>query len=276
MIRELAGTVQPSSVSYASLPRQCHHSSKSANKQQTPGLMGCASRLLFQGTTEPETQKKDDGWETSSSEGEMADGSPSPALVPCLDGANPITNAYGRSAQEEANRFWMPDAKCSVCYKCNAKFHAFRRRHHCRQCGQVFCHSCSSLKSSEEDDRLPPVRLCSTCANVLRKENRVVTGSRPTERFHLQRKTSVGTSALESTSPVNPFLGHPELGWPSVHPCGNQTEAERCSFEIQNGHDDGDLERNKGAAVLPPTARANSTVSVRLDESGVPELIFCH
>ncbi|CAN0515909.1 unnamed protein product, partial [Laminaria digitata] len=38
----------------------------------------------------------------------------------------------------------MPDKMCKVCYGCHTPFTMFRRRHHCRVCGQIFCHNCSS------------------------------------------------------------------------------------------------------------------------------------
>ena len=40
---------------------------------------------------------------------------------------------------------WMPDQLCKTCYACEAQFTVFRRRHHCRLCGQVFCSRCSSF-----------------------------------------------------------------------------------------------------------------------------------
>lgn len=40
---------------------------------------------------------------------------------------------------------WMPDRLCKTCYSCDTPFTVFRRRHHCRLCGQVFCNTCSGF-----------------------------------------------------------------------------------------------------------------------------------
>lgn len=35
---------------------------------------------------------------------------------------------------------WVPDKDVHNCFKCDEKFHPlFRRKHHCRYCGQIFC-----------------------------------------------------------------------------------------------------------------------------------------
>lgn len=39
-------------------------------------------------------------------------------------------------------QYWMPDSQCKECYDCSEKFTTFRRRHHCRLCGQIFCSRC--------------------------------------------------------------------------------------------------------------------------------------
>eukprot|EP01083_Nonionella_stella_P182814 658806_1 len=41
-------------------------------------------------------------------------------------------------------RFWMSDKNCTQCSECGATFHTFRRKHHCRLCGRVFCQTCCS------------------------------------------------------------------------------------------------------------------------------------
>ena len=36
----------------------------------------------------------------------------------------------------------MPDEHCHQCYDCGDRFTTFRRRHHCRICGHIFCKRC--------------------------------------------------------------------------------------------------------------------------------------
>ncbi|UYV73172.1 PIKFYVE [Cordylochernes scorpioides] len=52
---------------------------------------------------------------------------------------NPMLQDYNES---DFKQYWMPDSNCRECYECGDKFTAFRRRHHCRICGQIFCSRC--------------------------------------------------------------------------------------------------------------------------------------
>ncbi|RZB49897.1 1-phosphatidylinositol 3-phosphate 5-kinase [Asbolus verrucosus] len=45
-------------------------------------------------------------------------------------------------ADTELKQYWMPDSVSKECYECCEKFTTFRRRHHCRVCGQIFCSQC--------------------------------------------------------------------------------------------------------------------------------------
>lgn len=40
---------------------------------------------------------------------------------------------------------WVPDTEAPRCMMCTTAFTAFRRRHHCRHCGRVFCGICSNF-----------------------------------------------------------------------------------------------------------------------------------
>ena len=39
---------------------------------------------------------------------------------------------------------WIPDSSVSACYKCKSDFTLINRKHHCRNCGKIFCSKCSN------------------------------------------------------------------------------------------------------------------------------------
>ncbi|KAK9746951.1 FYVE zinc finger [Popillia japonica] len=45
-------------------------------------------------------------------------------------------------SDSELKQYWMPDSVSKECYECCERFTTFRRRHHCRVCGQIFCAQC--------------------------------------------------------------------------------------------------------------------------------------
>ncbi|CAK9299202.1 unnamed protein product, partial [Gordionus sp. m RMFG-2023] len=47
------------------------------------------------------------------------------------------------SDQKSKPPLWMPDYVCDSCHSCKSKFTILRRRHHCRNCGKIFCSKCS-------------------------------------------------------------------------------------------------------------------------------------
>ena len=39
---------------------------------------------------------------------------------------------------------WTPDSSVEVCYNCQDSFNFINRKHHCRNCGKIFCGNCSN------------------------------------------------------------------------------------------------------------------------------------
>uniref|UniRef100_A0A1I7ZU44 FYVE-type domain-containing protein n=1 Tax=Steinernema glaseri TaxID=37863 RepID=A0A1I7ZU44_9BILA len=59
---------------------------------------------------------------------------------------------------------WVPDSDCEQCTACGSPFTIVRRRHHCRNCGRIFCARCSANSLSLPElgyDR--KVRVCNLC-----------------------------------------------------------------------------------------------------------------
>ncbi|OQR92730.1 hypothetical protein THRCLA_08621 [Thraustotheca clavata] len=56
---------------------------------------------------------------------------------------------------------WIKDDERSECAQCTTEFTTFRRRHHCRVCGEVICSSCSAHHSVNEGST--KIRICRKC-----------------------------------------------------------------------------------------------------------------
>ncbi|XP_055004383.1 myotubularin-related protein 4 [Boleophthalmus pectinirostris] len=63
---------------------------------------------------------------------------------------------------------WVPDHMASHCFNCDCEFWIAKRRHHCRNCGNVFCKDCCHLKLPIPDQQLyDPVLVCNLCHDHL-------------------------------------------------------------------------------------------------------------
>uniref|UniRef100_A0AAY4E4N9 RUN and FYVE domain-containing protein 2 n=1 Tax=Denticeps clupeoides TaxID=299321 RepID=A0AAY4E4N9_9TELE len=66
----------------------------------------------------------------------------------------------------QGGQVWLKDKDATHCKLCDKEFSISRRKHHCRNCGEIFCNACS-------DNELPlpaspkPVRVCDTCHALL-------------------------------------------------------------------------------------------------------------
>ncbi|CAG2054006.1 unnamed protein product [Timema podura] len=68
------------------------------------------------------------------------------------------------SSEIESPPPWIPDDMAPRCMSCETVFTVVRRRHHCRNCGKVFCARCSSNSVPlPRYGHVKPVRVCNRC-----------------------------------------------------------------------------------------------------------------
>ncbi|XP_067938359.1 myotubularin-related protein 2-like [Watersipora subatra] len=71
------------------------------------------------------------------------------------------------SVRESTVTLWIPDHAVSHCCACHSPFKMYRRKHHCRQCGLVFCIACAGQFIEIPEQQLyEPVRVCVTCYHL--------------------------------------------------------------------------------------------------------------
>eukprot|EP01102_Stenamoeba_stenopodia_P012741 TRINITY_DN4051_c0_g2_i1.p1 TRINITY_DN4051_c0_g2~~TRINITY_DN4051_c0_g2_i1.p1 ORF type:complete len:944 (+),score=230.52 TRINITY_DN4051_c0_g2_i1:210-3041(+) len=62
---------------------------------------------------------------------------------------------------------WIPDNLMKACQQCSNIFGVFKRRHHCRLCGRIFCSTCSHGTTPLLKFNLAnPVRVCGVCKQI--------------------------------------------------------------------------------------------------------------
>ncbi|KAJ9581268.1 hypothetical protein L9F63_023540 [Diploptera punctata] len=90
---------------------------------------------------------------------------------------------------------WVPDHAVNRCMGCDTEFWLGRRKHHCRNCGKIFCADCSENTVPLPNEQLyDPVRVCYSCFSLLHNASSLlkhhqVNGSSNTNGFVLDVDT---------------------------------------------------------------------------------------
>ncbi|XP_015131950.1 WD repeat and FYVE domain-containing protein 3 isoform X1 [Gallus gallus] len=86
-----------------------------------------------------------------------------------------VSDQPGRSAADH----WVKDEGGDSCSGCAVRFSLTERRHHCRNCGQLFCQKCSRFQSEIKRLKISsPVRVCQNCFYNLQHERGLEEGPR--------------------------------------------------------------------------------------------------
>ncbi|KAH8396102.1 hypothetical protein KR222_003316 [Zaprionus bogoriensis] len=96
--------------------------------------------------------------------------------------SSPWTKALsGMLADKVAPSYWRPNQEIILCHACKRNFEKTgMSKHHCRGCGEGFCHPCSQHKVPvPARSWLHPVRVCNDCHQQLQRESNAIPGSKP-------------------------------------------------------------------------------------------------
>ncbi|KAL4891766.1 hypothetical protein BDV59DRAFT_181704 [Aspergillus ambiguus] len=66
-----------------------------------------------------------------------------------------------------SRKFWMRDENSKDCFHCGEPFSTFRRKHHCRTCGQIFDSKCTLSIPGERFGQPGTIRVCKPCEAMI-------------------------------------------------------------------------------------------------------------
>lgn len=78
--------------------------------------------------------------------------------------SRPISKLRSKLLSKE---FWMRDENAKDCFHCGEPFTTFRRKHHCRTCGQIFDNKCTVIIGGSHFGSSSAVRVCKPCESII-------------------------------------------------------------------------------------------------------------
>ncbi|XP_055967625.1 1-phosphatidylinositol 3-phosphate 5-kinase [Sorex fumeus] len=176
----------------------------------------------------------------------------------------------GKSQDSDLKQYWMPDSQCKECYDCSEKFTTFRRRHHCRLCGQIFCSRCCNQEiPGKFMGYTGDLRACTYCRKIALSYAHSTDSNSIGEDLNALSDSASSVSVLDPGEPRTPvgsrkasrniFL-EDDFAWQSlIHPDSSNTALSTRLVSVQ-----------EDAGKSPARNRSASITNLSLDRSGSP------
>ncbi|XP_067300123.1 1-phosphatidylinositol 3-phosphate 5-kinase isoform X7 [Pseudorasbora parva] len=180
----------------------------------------------------------------------------------------------GKSQDSDLKQYWMPDSQCKECYDCNEKFTTFRRRHHCRLCGQIFCSRCCNQEiPGKFMGYTGDLRACTYCRKIALSYAHSADSSSIGEDLSALSDSTCSVCVLEPTEPRTPVGGRKssrnifleeDLAWQRKNSIGmrkNHQESQNSSLSSRLTAVQEDMGKS------PARKRSASVTNLSLDRS---------
>nr|XP_023661863.1 1-phosphatidylinositol 3-phosphate 5-kinase isoform X1 [Paramormyrops kingsleyae] len=183
----------------------------------------------------------------------------------------------GKSQDSDLKQYWMPDSQCKECYDCNEKFTTFRRRHHCRLCGQIFCSRCCNQEiPGKFMGYTGDLRACTYCRKIALSYAHSADSGSIGEDLSVLSDSPCSVCVLEPSEPRTPLGGRKssrnifleeDLAWQRKTPIGIRKnlihqESQNSGLSSRLGAVQEDVGKS------PARKRSASITNLSLDRSG--------
>jgi 1-phosphatidylinositol-3-phosphate 5-kinase len=158
--------------------------------------------------------------------------------------ATPAVHNMSRSTFTQMRRkildreFWMRDENAKACFNCGDAFTTFRRKHHCRTCGQIFDSKCTSIVSGKIFGQQSNLKVCKPCEGIIYghdddSSDYTDDGDQASIYEHEESVQYSGDEEADHVESDHTKIGTPTISIPMSRKIGN--EKKRRSHVIELG-----------------------------------------
>lgn len=133
--------------------------------------------------------------------------------------------------------FWMRDENAKDCFNCGDSFSTFRRKHHCRTCGQIFDSKCTSLVSGKVFGQSGNLRVCKPCEAIIYgndDDSSVYTDEGDQASIYEQEELSntLETGDFDPSESDHTKIGTPTISIPMSRKAGSEKKRRSAVIEV--------------------------------------------
>ncbi|EEP77471.1 conserved hypothetical protein [Uncinocarpus reesii 1704] len=149
-----------------------------------------------------------------------------------------------------SREYWMRDENAKDCFHCGEPFSTFRRKHHCRTCGQIFDSKCTCIIPGATFGHSGSIRVCRPCEAVINAHESdssdfsgddmspVIVNSRNSESLGSGLKARLSAEDDDSSSvvsqSVDQVLKTPTMAIPATRRTGDGNNRRSAILEIDS------------------------------------------
>jgi 1-phosphatidylinositol-3-phosphate 5-kinase len=146
------------------------------------------------------------------------------------------SNAYSQMRRKILDRsFWMRDENAKDCFNCGDTFSTFRRKHHCRTCGQIFDAKCTSLVSGKMFGQSSNLRVCKPCESILHghdDDSSDYTDEGDQASIYAQEDKELESGHFDPSESDHTKIGTPTISIPMSRKAGNEKKRRSAVIEV--------------------------------------------
>lgn len=131
--------------------------------------------------------------------------------------------------------YWMRDENAKDCFNCGDAFSTFRRKHHCRTCGQIFDSKCTSILPGKMFGQTTNVRVCKPCEDIIQgngDDSSEYTDDGDQASLYDHNDTSMDVDQFDPSESDHTKIGTPTISIPMSRKVGSEKKRRSAVIEV--------------------------------------------